>query len=515
MGRKSHIDKIKAKDMLNKQAKVKLQELIVLFKTNGAGNNSVVLTQISYLLFLRFISNLSRNVINNVKVPGLDNKFFINKIRWDHFSKEMSEEQYELYLDSVLMFLRQNTFSGIIIREYPHDFQHLIKNSQILADAVRIIDETYEIADASGMDNITANGEIYDYLLNECLGLNAFASGKTPRHIANFMCALTKPTLQDRIIDPYCGQGSILVSAIGHIVKQAAMPSQIIKDEDGMDTVDNIPNVVTKDNYLKSVICNRLFGYCNNEQMSFFCAMNMLFHGIYDPQIKRMEALSEEFDNENNRGSYTVVFTNPPFGKYNSKANKGVLPLEYSINRTEILYLDKTINLLADGGRAAIILPEGALFSNDRASVAARKKLLAECKIDTVFSLPDSVFMPSSGVKTSLVVFHKSKSDDNENVWFYEFENDGYSKSKIRRKLTENPFPKALNWFGNKIKTDNAFCVDVKEILENNCDLSCGRYKDYNDYKEKPEDPIEIISDMLEKEQELTMALEKLNLMIK
>lgn len=83
--------------MLNKQAKVKLQELIVLFKTNGAGNNSVVLTQISYLLFLRFISNLSRNVINNVKVPGLDSKFFINKIRWDHFSKEMTEEQYELY----------------------------------------------------------------------------------------------------------------------------------------------------------------------------------------------------------------------------------------------------------------------------------------------------------------------------------------------------------------------------------------------------------------------------------
>lgn len=501
--------------MLNNNIKVKLQELIVLFKTNGAGNNSDVLTQISHLLFLRFISNLSKNIINNVKVPGLDTKFFINKIRWDNFSKEMTEEQYESYLSHVLMFLQDNTFSGNIIREYSHDFQHLIKNSQILADAVRIIDEAYEMADASGMDNITANGEIYDYLLNECLGLNAFASGKTPRHIANFMCALTKPTVQDRIIDPYCGQGSILVSAIGHIVKQAAMPSQIINDEDGMDTVDNIPNVVNKDNYLKSVVGNRLFGYCNNEQMVFFCAMNMLFHGIYDPQIKRMDALLEEFDNENNRGSYTVAITNPPFGKYNPKDNKGNLSLEYPINRTEILYLHRIIDLLADGGRAAIILPEATLFSSDKASVAARKRLLAECKIDTIFSLPDSVFMPLSGVKTSLVVFHKSKSDDNEHVWFYEFENDGYSKSKIRRKLTENPFPKALNWFGNKTKTDKAFCVDKKEILVNNCDLSCGRYKDYNEFKDKPEDPIDIIKDMLVKEQELTKALEKLNEMIK
>lgn len=501
--------------MLNNNVKIKLHELITLFMTIGANNGSVVLTQISYLLFLRFISDLSKNIINCVKLPGIVISNFYKRIRWDIFSKKNPDEQYELYLDYVLMFLQKNTFSGNIIREYPHDFQHLIKNPQILADAVRIIDETYEIAEASGMDNITANGEIYDYLLNECLKSNAFFSGKTPRHISNFMCALTKPTVQDRLIDPYSGQGNILVSSIGHIVKHAAMPTQIIEDEDGLDMVDNIQNVVQKDNYLISVIDNRLFGYCDNEQMAFFCAMNMLFHGIYKPNVKRLSALSDEFDNENKNGSYTVALTNPPFGKYSPKDNIGNLSLKYSKNRMETLYLHKTIDLLAKGGRAAIILPEGTLFSSDRATVAARKRLLEECKIDTIFSLPDGVFRPYSAVKTSIIVFHKTMNENNEPVWFYEFDNDGYSLNNSRRKLTENPFPIALRWFENKTKTDNAFSVEIGEILENNCDLSCSRYKDYNEFEEQPKNPIDIISDMLAKEKELTMALEKLNSMIK
>ena len=502
-------------DMLNSNIKVKLQELVVLFMTSGANNRSVVLTQISYLLFLRLISNLSENIINNVKLPAIVKSNLFKKIQWKRFSIEEPEERYELYLSYALNYISKSVYYGNIIREFPHEFQHLIKNPNILADAVRLIDESYKMAEASGMDKITANGEIYDYLLNECLESTAFASGKTPRHIANFMCALTKPSINDRIIDPNSGQGNILVSAIRHIVKQVAMPTQIIKDEDGMDMVDNIQNVVEKENYLRSVIGNSLFGFCNNEQMAFYCAMNMLFHGIYDPKVKRMDALSEEFDNENKKGSYTVVFTNPPFCKNNSKDDKGNLSLYYSTNRMEILYLHRTINLLTDGGRAAIILPEGALFSSDKASIAARKRLLKECKIDTIFSLPDGVFRPYSAVKASIIVFHKTMNEKEGPVWFYEFKNDGYSQTKNRRKLTENPFPEAIRWFEQKIKTDNAFSVEIDEILENDCDLSCGRYKDYNEYKEEPEDPIDIISDVLTKEQELTMALEKLNSMIK
>ena len=129
--------------------------------------------------------------------------------------------------------------------------------------------------------------------------------------------------------------------------------------------------------------------------------------------------------------------------------------------------------------------------------------------------MPDGVFRPYSAVKASIIVFHKTMNEKEGPVWFYEFKNDGYSQTKNRRKLTENPFPEAISWFEQKIKTDNAFSVEIDEILENDCDLSCGRYKDYNEYKEEPEDPIDIISDVLTKEQELTMALEKLNSMIK
>ena len=115
--------------MLNSNIKVKLQELVALFMTSGAYNGDVVLTQISYLLYLRFISNLSDNIINNVKLHLIKRGNLFKKIQWDKFSIEELEERYELYLSYALNYISKSVYYGNIIREFPHEFRHLIKNS--------------------------------------------------------------------------------------------------------------------------------------------------------------------------------------------------------------------------------------------------------------------------------------------------------------------------------------------------------------------------------------------------
>ena len=500
--------------MLAQQYKGKLQELIALFKAKGGTNDSKILIQITYLLYLRFISNFGDNIINNAKVPGYEIYSFYRKIRWDRFSKETPDTQYNLYNDYVLMFIRQNIFKYNNIKEYRHAFENLINTPEMLAKAVKLIDEAYDSAKACGWDNIKANGEIYDYLLDECVSSNKGAYERTPRHIANFMCALTKPTVHDRIIDPTCGIGYILTSAVNYIIKDGSIPEHITQDDDGLDTIVDIQNAIENNDFMRSVIGGLLNGYDSSEENVFFCAINMLFHGIESPRIEKMDVLSREFDQERRLGLYNVVITNPPFGQYISNAYTSIKLLEYPTKRIELLYFNRTIDLLAENGRASIILPEGVLFSSERASVAIRRKLVESCRIDAVFSLPAGTFRPLSSVKASIIVFTKRKRNWDDLIWFYELENDGYSLNNRRRKLTENPLPEALKWFDNKESNDKAFCVEISKIIENNYNLSCENYKDYGETEEPLEDPQDIISDLLSEEKDLMLKLNELKAML-
>ena len=112
--------------MLNSNIKVKLQELVALFMTSGANNRSVVLTQISYLLFLRFISNLNENIINNVKLPVIGKSNFFKKIQWERFSMEEPEERYELYLSYALNYISKSVYYGNIMAALPPSVSRLI-----------------------------------------------------------------------------------------------------------------------------------------------------------------------------------------------------------------------------------------------------------------------------------------------------------------------------------------------------------------------------------------------------
>ena len=500
--------------MLTNKINEKLLELIRLFRVSSPANNGEILTQITYLMFLRWISNYGENVINNAKEPSFYIHSFFKKIRWNKFCDEEPSEQYELYLTYVVSFLSKTRFEGNSIHDFPHSFKNLINSSEMLSEVVRLINEAFDLANANGWDNIKAYGEIYDYLLNECFSSKIAGQYCTPRHLARFMCALVKPKPSDRIIDPACGIGNLLASALNHVIMTNAMSTQVVTDEDGLNVVDDVRNIVDRDNYMKAVIGERLFGCDINEQAVFFCAMNMVFHGVVCPKIFKMNSLSGTFDKEMKPGSYNVVLADIPFSSSIIKEDFSTRLQSVQMKRSELVFLMRTIDLLADGGRAAVILPEGALFSVGGKAKEVRRRLTDECHIDAIFSLPSGVFLPSSGVKASILVFTKNKERPTNQVWFYDLANDGYSLNTKRRKLTENPLAEALGWFGYKTDNDKAFCVDVAKIRDNNYNLSCGTYKQYDIPEEKEENPIIILDDILKSEEELRKHLTELKTMI-
>ena len=168
-------------------------------------------------------------------------------------------------------------------------------------------------------------------------------------------------------------------------------------------------------------------------------SMNLMLHGIARPNFRYTDTLSKAFTEER---AYDVVLANPPFkGAIDAADVNPTLPVK--CKKTEILFLHLFLRLLENGGRAAVIVPDGVLFGSSNAHVDIRKKLIEENRLDGVVSMPAGVFRPYAGVSTAVLLF--TKGGTTEKIWFYDMEHDGYSLDDKRQKVAENDIPDVLD----------------------------------------------------------------------
>jgi len=216
-------------------------------------------------------------------------------------------------------------------------------------------------------------------------------------------------------------------------------------------------------------------GYDFDTTMVRIGLMNLLLHGIDRPNLGYMDTLSKRFDE---RDRYDVVLANPPF---KGSIDKGDIneELRLKTTKTELLFVNRIINLLRVGGRAAVIVPEGVLFGSSNAHVALRKMLLEECELQAVVKMPSGVFKPYAGVSTAVIVF--VKGGKTEHVWFYDMQADGYSLDDKRLKIAENDIPDVITRWKERDPTKDtdragkAFVVPVAEV-SGRSDLSLSHY---------------------------------------
>ena len=238
--------------------------------------------------------------------------------------------------------------------------------------------------------------------------------------------------------------------------------------------------------------------------------------------------------------SRAAGLSNPPFaGQIPSESIRQDLPS--TSKKSELLFLALMLRSLAPGGRCAVVVPEGALFGSTKAHKALREKLLRDCELQAVVSLPAGVFKPYAGVKTSVLVFRRPAAEPTEgqpatkHVWFYEIRNDGYDPDKIQsggRPETPqaNDIPGLLSaWTAYKssrfetppgpeagalLETGNeeprAWWATFPTIKQSEYSLSTSRYRPLIKKKVPDEDPAELIRAVLTIERQIAAGLTKL-----
>ena len=332
--------------------------------------------------------------------------------------------------------------------------------------------------------NPDTQGDIYEYLLSELKTSGKNGQFRTPRHIIKMMCELVGIKVGQTVCDPACGTGGFLIGAYQHILKQYTSPELITVNEEGVEHGLIGAKITSQKtwNYLRN---KTFYGFDFDSTMLRISAMNMVLHGIKNPNIKYLDSISKNNKEEN---LYDVILANPPFkGNIDKNDIHEALSRTVKTTRTELLFVAQMIRLLKIGGQCAVIVPNGVLFRSDKAHIAIRKKIIEEAQLEAVISMPSGVFKPYAGVSTAILLF--TKGGETDKVWFYDMTADGFSLDDKRDKVKENDIPDIIAKWNNRhklkepVKEDNWFFVDKKKIVESGDYSLNGRiYKENLDY---------------------------------
>ncbi len=313
------------------------------------------------------------------------------------------------------------------------------------------------------------------------------------------MVELMKPTPEDKIVDPAAGSSGFLVGAAQYLRKNH---ENLFFDKAKKDHFSN----------------DMFYGYDMDRTMLRIGAMNMMLHGIDNPNIEYRDSLSELNEDKE---EYSLILANPPFkGSLDYDVVADDLLKLTKTKKTELLFLSLFTRILKVGGRCASIVPDGVLFGSSRAHKAIRKELVENQRLEGIISMPSGVFKPYAGVSTAILIFTKTDAGGTDKVWFYDMKADGYSLDDKRQPIEENDIPDIIERFNNleeeegNERTEKSFMVPKSEIEAMGYDLSINRYKEIEYEEVEYEHPRVIMEEIEELEEEIMAGLAELKGMI-
>ena len=517
--------------MLTSALRAKVDTLWDRFWSGGIANPLTAIEQISYLLFMRRLDALDEKRRGDAEFLDQEYRSLFDgayktvggeerprqELRWTEFRHLPPEDMLAHVRDHVFPFIRTLENGGQVFTRYMRDAVFIVPKASLLVEAVSIIDEIYaelEREQETGQTFQDVQGDLYEYLLSEISTAGKNGQFRTPRHLIQLIVTLVDPKLGEEICDPACGTGGFLLGAYQHILTQHTSDEHRFMGEDGIER--GLMGDRLTDPRQWEVLKQRTFhGYDFDTTMVRIGLMNLLLHGIDQPALGYMDTLSKRY---NERDRYDVVLANPPF---KGKIDKGDIheELRLATTKTELLFVNRIIDMLRIGGRAGVIVPDGVLFGSTKAHRALREMLVEECELRGIVSLPAGVFKPYAGVSTAVLFF--VKGGRTEHVWFYDMEADGYSLDDKREKVAENDIPDVIARWRKRApeadadRTAKAFFVPAEDIRKNGYDLAINRYKEFV-YEKIEYDPPEVILKRLrELEAEISKGLDELEGMLR
>lgn len=261
------------------------------------------------------------------------------------------------------------------------------------------------------------------------------------------------------------------------------------------------------------------YGYDMDRTMLRIGAMNMMTHGIDNPDIEYRDSLS---DQNADKDKYTLVLANPPFkGSLDAESVSGDLLKVCNTKKTELLFLTLFLRILKIGGCCACIVPDGVLFGSSTAHKAIRKEIVENQRLEAIISMPSGVFKPYAGVSTAILIFTKTEHGGTNNVWFYDMTADGFSLDDKRTPIADNDIPDIIERFKNldkeieRKRTDKSFMVPKKDIVDNGYDLSINKYKEVEYVAVEYPPTSEIMANIRAIEEEISKEMDELEKLLK
>src|SRR5438552_2236184 len=476
--------------MLNGDIRSKIDAIWDAFWSGGISNPLEIIEQITYLVFLKRLDDLhtlEENKAARLMLKKLERRVFpegkdgkgrsYEDLRWSRFKNFEAREMFTVISEHVFPFLRALGGDDSTYAHHMKDARFTIPTPALLAKVVDMIEQV-------PMEERDTKGDLYEYMLGKIASAGQNGQFRTPRHIIKLMVELVRPVPTDIMCDPASGTCGFPV-AVGEYLRR------------------HHPEIF-RDAKLKAHFHHRLFhAFDFDNTMLRIGSMNMLLHGVENPDIRYRDSLAQDHAGEEEK--YTLITANAPFaGSLDYETCAKDLLQVVKTKKTELLFLALYLRLLKPGGRAAVIVPDGVLFGSSTAHKTLRKILVEEQKLDAVISLPSGVFKPYAGVSTAILVFTKTNSGGTDQVWFYDCDADGWSLDDKRTPLlsddklgavpqtalsadehAKNNLPDILARWAERDGTERkrprtaqSFCVPKADLATQGYELSLNRYKE-------------------------------------
>jgi type I restriction enzyme M protein len=472
----------------------KVDQLMDILWAGGVNNPMDSIEQLSYLIFLRLLSE------RDELMATMDKKYTrIFSGRWARYA-----------WGNFVTLTGDNLFNAAreAIENF-HDLPGLSDTGKLLFNRATlkiydrptlraVIQGIYEI-DLAPHDGVDIKGDMYEYLLSKLSQSGTNGQFRTPRHVIDLIVELVDPQPGKRICDPACGTAGFLISAYNHILRKFTKPADLARG-----TVDG---GLLKPSQWKFIEEHAFTGYDNDANMVKIAILNLYLHQLEKARIELHNPLTTTMGGQYPGQLFEFILANPPFaGRIQKESILADIGLE--TRDTELLFLKWFIDHLASGGRAGVIVPNGVLFGSSKADKKVRELLLTTCDLQAVIALPSGVFKPYSGVGTAVFVFAKGRPT--ESVWFYELTADGFSLDDKRTPVELNDIPDIISKWPNREEGLNSFRVPIDRIRDNGWQLMVGRYKPVRLEAVHHDPPAKILEDIARIENQIAERAQKL-----
>jgi len=418
----------------------------IMRKDAGVDGDAQRINQLVWMFFLKIFDDRESEkemLEDDYRSPIPDDLRWRN---WAANAEGITGDSLADFIDDLFKRLKGLTLPdprAQLVRHVFEEANNYMKSGTLMRQVINKINEI----DFNRKNDLHLFGDMYEQILRDLQSAGNAGEFYTPRAVTQFMVQMVDPKLGENVLDPACGTGGFLTNTIEHVRR-------------------NYVHSVEDEQILQSSIRG-----VEKKQLPYFLAVtNLMLHGIDTPnQISHDNTLARPYRDYQPEDRVNVIVTNPPFGGMEEDGIEKNFPKSYSTRETADLFLVLIIHLLREGGRGAIVLPDGTLFG-EGIKTRIKEKLLIECNLHTIVRLPNGVFSPYTGIKTNLLFFMKGQQT--KEVWYYEHPYPLGVKSYNKTKpIRIEEFEPEKAWWTKRVENERAWRVSFDDIAGNNFNL--------------------------------------------